>query len=159
MSEKLIQKNASKIERSHIGRLDNFDPTYFSQLEGSNGWIAIGQDNCTNQRYFTVLGTNGEKLGIVGLYDTADDKNISHTVVDPKYRGQGLAKKFKDKLLEATGENFYTATVDLDNTASLAAMAKIPGIKVVSDEIYEQEFHKRKFRYDLTQESSTKQSP
>lgn len=44
------------------------------------------------------------------------------------------------------GEKF--GTVDLDNAASLAAMAKIPGVKVVSDEGYEKEFHKKKFRFD-----------
>lgn len=104
--------------------------------------------NCKNQRYFTIVGENNEKLGIVGLYDTDDDKNISHTIVDPKYRGLGLAKDFKEKLLEQTGEHYYIATVSLDNAASLAAMEKIPGAKVVSSPEYEHEFNKRKFRYD-----------
>ena len=96
----------------------------------------------------------GEKLGIVGLYDTEDDKNISHTVVDPKFRGQGLAKEFKLKLLDHLNEDYFVATVDLGgpdrpaNEASIKALEKIPGIQVVSDKEYEQEFEKRKYRYD-----------
>ena len=135
-------------ERPKIDHLAPFDAEYFKRLEGPDGWVAIGRENCRNQRYFTVMDSTGEKLGIVGLYDTADDANISHTIVDPKYRGLGLAKDFKDKLLEATGETYYVAAVDLENTASLAAMLKIPGIKIVSDQEYETEFHKRKFRFD-----------
>lgn len=137
-----------KPERPFVSRLQPFDSSYFAELEGPDGWIAIGQENCRNQRYFTVVDDNGQKLGIVGLYDTDDDKNISHTVVDPKYRGLGLARTFKEKLLEETGEKYYVSTVSLDNAASLAAMAKIPGAKVVSDEAYETEYHKRKFRVE-----------
>ncbi len=147
----MSEKFSSEKERPRVGSLEEFDPAYFAELEGPDGWIAIGQGNCTNQRYFTVKGTNGEKLGIVGLYDGVDGKNISHTVVDPKYRGMGLAKELKEALLKKTGESFYISTVSLDNTASLAAMNKIPNINVISDETYEREFHKRKFRYDNPQ--------
>ncbi len=134
-----------KPECPKIVGLKPFDADYFAELEGADGWIAIGQENCHNQRYFTVVSENDQKLGIVGLYDTDDEKNISHTVVDPKYRGLGLARMFKEKLLEETGEKFYVATVSLANTASLAAMSKIPGVKVVSDEVYETTYKKRKF--------------
>jgi predicted GNAT family acetyltransferase len=135
-------------ERPQIGHLDHFDSDYFKQLEGPDGWMAIGQENCRNQRYFTVMSTTGEKLGIVGMYDTDEDKNISHTVVDPKYRGMGLAKDFKEKLLDQTGEQFYIATVNLNNASSLAAMQKISDAKAISTPEYEREFNKRKFRYD-----------
>jgi len=140
-----------KPERPKIKGLVLFDTKYFAELEGTDGWIAIGQENCKNQRYFTVVDENDQKLGIVGLYDTDDEKNISHTVVDPKYRGLGLARLFKEKLLEVTGEDFYVATVSLDNAASLAAMAKIPGVKIDSDEEYELNFHKRKFRFERSE--------
>ena len=79
-------------ERGTIGRLGDFDAEYFRSLEGQNGWIALGQENCRNQRYFTVHGANGERLGIVGVYDTDDDQNLAHVVVDPRFRGQGLAE-------------------------------------------------------------------
>lgn len=144
----LFSQIPTKPERPKIKDLAPFDAKYFAELEGPDGWIAIGQENCRNQRYFTVIDESGQKLGIVGLYDTEDEKNISHTVVDPKYRGLGLARSFKDKLLEETGESFYVATVSLDNAASLAAMAKIPNVKIISDDEYEEEFHKRKFRFE-----------
>lgn len=140
-------------EPPEIEHLAPFDADYFSELEGVRGWIAIDRNYCKNQRYFTVLGKDGQKLGIVGLYDTDDEKNISHTIVDPKFRGLGLAKLFKERLLDATGETFYVATVDLDNEASLVAMAKIPGVQVISDEAYENEFHKRKFRFERSEPS------
>ncbi|MFA5186106.1 MAG: GNAT family N-acetyltransferase [Patescibacteria group bacterium] len=128
-----------------IGGLVDLDMAYFRQLEGKDGWIAIGQGNCRNQNYFTVLSDAGEKLGIVGVYDTDDEENISHTVVDPKYRGRGLAMKFKERLMDELGLPFLTLTIDLDNTASIKAAEKIPGIKKVSDKAYEQEFHKAKY--------------
>jgi RimJ/RimL family protein N-acetyltransferase len=132
-------------ENIRIGRLGDFDPEYFRQIESKNGWIALGQDNCRNQKYFTVYGDAGTKLGIVGVYDTDDEQNISHTVVDPKFRGQGLAVKFKETLMADLNLPFLTLTIDLDNTSSIRAAEKIPGIRKVSDAAYEQEFHKAKY--------------
>lgn len=135
-------------EHVQIGELADFDMDYFRQLEGEDGWIAIGQEECRNQRYFTVVDERGEKLGIVGMYDTDDEKNITHTVVDPKYRGRKLAPEFKMKLLDVTGEDYFISTVDLDNKDSLTSMHGITNIEVTSDQEYEEEFHKRRFRYE-----------
>jgi len=75
-----------------------------------------------------------DKLGIVGVYDTEFEKNVSHTVVNPKYRGQGLAGEFKQKLMAELRLSFLTLIIDLNNTASIRAARKIPGIRKVSDE-------------------------
>ncbi|MBI5654856.1 GNAT family N-acetyltransferase [Candidatus Uhrbacteria bacterium] len=131
--------------KARIGKLADFDMAYFRELEGEHGWMALGQDFCKNQRYFTVLSHAGEKLGIVGVYDTDYEQNISHTVVDPRFRGQGLAMKFKEKLMAELGLPFLTLTIDLDNASSIRAAEKTPGIKKVSDAAYEQEFHKAKY--------------
>lgn len=151
-------ENARNMERSkppstetrkkmEVGSLDEFDMAYFRQLEGADGWIALGQGNCHNQKYFTVLSDVGEKLGIVGVYDTDDEQNITHTIVDPKFRGQGLAFAFKKKLMDQVGLDSITLTIDLDNAASIKAAEKIPGIKKISDEAYEKEYHKAKYGY------------
>lgn len=58
--EKMAQMPEKQTE---IGDLGDFDMEYFQTLEGKDGWIAIGQENCKNQRYFTVYGTDGEKIG------------------------------------------------------------------------------------------------
>ena len=105
-------------------------------------------ENCKNQHYFIVYSDSGEKIGIIGVYDTDDDKNISHTVVDPKYRGQGLAGKFKDLLMDKLALPFITLTIDLDNKSSIKATEKMAGIKKVSDDDYEKEFHKVKYRFE-----------
>ncbi|MBL7058506.1 GNAT family N-acetyltransferase [Patescibacteria group bacterium] len=139
--------NLSEIKK--IEKLGDFDMEYFKELEGDDGWIAIGMDNCSNQQYFTVLSLEGEKLGIIGVYDTEDDKNISHLVVDPKFRGQGLAAKFYNQIIKELGLPFTTLTINLNNQPSLKATEKMPGIKRVSDEAYEKEFKKAKFVYEL----------
>ena len=106
--------------RPSIGRLGDFDMEYFKILPDEDGktnsWLAMGQENCKNQRYFTVYGADNEKLGIIGVYDAADGQNITHTVVDPKYRGHGLAAAFKEKLMDELGLPFVTLTIDLENT-------------------------------------------
>ncbi|MDD5726862.1 MAG: GNAT family N-acetyltransferase [Patescibacteria group bacterium] len=135
-------------EPVEIQNLGDFDLRYFQELQGKDGWLAIGQENCENQRYFTVNGNNGEKLGIVGVYDTADEKNVTHTVVDPKYRGQGLAAKFKQRLMDELNLPFVTMTIDLDNAASIQATEKLPDVKKISDEQYEKDFHKVKYVYE-----------
>ncbi len=135
-------------EPVEIQNLGDFDLQYFQELVGKNGWLAIGQENCEDQRYFTVYGSNGEKLGIVGVYNTADEKNVTHTVVDPKYRGQGLAAKFKQHLMDELNLPFVTMTIDLENTSSIQATEKLPGVKKVSDKQYEQDFHKVKYIYE-----------
>lgn len=130
-------------------KLDDFDPeedmNYFHQLEGRDGWIAIGMENCKNQRYYVVTGQKGEKLGIVGVYDTDNEKNITHIVVDPKYRGRGLTSKFYQVLLEKTGLEFLIATISRGHIASVKAHEKA-GFKKVSDSAYEEEFDKFKYR-------------
>jgi len=115
------EKNIAKIES-----LSDFDMKYFKTLEGTGNWLAIGQENCKNQHYFTVLNTTSDKLGIVGVYDTDDEQNIAHTVVATKYRGQGLAKKFKDALMDKLNLPFTTLTIDLGNTPSIRAAKKLP---------------------------------
>lgn len=142
-------------EPTEIKNLGDFDMQYFQELEGQDGWLAIGQENCMNQQYFTVYGNKDEKLGIVGVYDTVDTKNITHTVVDPKFRGQGLAAKFKQRLIDELNLPFITMTIDLNNTASIKATEKIPGVKKVSDEEYETDFHKAKYVYERPQEKQT----
>jgi|GEM_PF-6193074 len=61
---------------------------------------------------------------MIGVYDTEFEKNISHTLVNPKYRGQGLAGEFKQKLMAEFGLPFLTLTIDLNNTASIRAAEK-----------------------------------
>ncbi len=122
------------------------DMDYFKSLEGDDGWIAIGMDNCLNQKYFIVMGDNGEKLGIVGVYDTEDEKNITHIVVDPKYRRQGLVSKFYNSLLSRVDLQFLTATISRDNIVSYKAHEKA-GFKKVSSDRYEDKYDKFKYQY------------
>jgi RimJ/RimL family protein N-acetyltransferase len=82
------------------------------------------------------------------VYDTDDEQNVTHTVVDPKHRGQGLAEKFKNDLMDRLDLPFVTLTIDLDNAASIRAAEKLPGIRRASDAEYEKEFHKAKFIYE-----------
>ncbi|PJC36969.1 hypothetical protein CO046_03335 [Candidatus Peregrinibacteria bacterium CG_4_9_14_0_2_um_filter_53_11] len=132
-------------EPAVIQNLGGFDMQYFQELEGQDGWLALGQENCMNQRYFAVYGIKGEKLGIVGVYDTADEKNVTHTVVDPRYRGQGLAAKFKQRLMDELNLPFITMTISLENIASIRATEKLPGVRKITDEKYERDFHKVKY--------------
>ena len=141
-------------EPAELQGLGDFDMQYFHELEGPDGWSAIGQENCTNQRYFTALDVEGEKLGIVGVYDTEDSTNLTHTVVDPKYRGQGLAAEMKHQLIEKLDLPFITMTINLGNTSSTRATEKLPGVKRVSDEQYERDFGKAKYIYESPKESS-----
>jgi len=141
-------------EPAKIQSLGVFDMQYFQELEGQDGWLAFGQENCMNQRYFTVYDNTGEKMGIVGVYDTADEKNVTHTVVDPKYRGQELAAKFKQRLMDELDLPFITMTISLENIASIRATEKLPGVKKVSNEEYERDFHKVKYVYERPPEES-----
>jgi len=148
------QSPESEQQPIEIKRLGDFDLQYFKELEGENGWIALGQENCVNQRYFTVYGDNGEKIGIVEVYDTADEKNITHMVVDQKYRDQGLAAKFLRHLVDELNLPFIIMTIDLENTASIRATEKLSGVKKISDVKYEQDFHKIKFIYKKPKQKS-----
>ncbi|MDO8668908.1 MAG: GNAT family N-acetyltransferase [Candidatus Buchananbacteria bacterium] len=142
-------------EPAEIKSLEEFDMEFFQEMEGENGWIALGQDNCLNPQYFTVIGTKGEKLGIVGVYDTEDEKNITHTVVDPKYRGQGLAAKFKQLLMDKLSLPFITLTIDIDNKKSIRAAENLGAIKTSSRQ-YEDEFHKFRYTYKPVQKNQSK---
>lgn len=153
--ENSTKNNPDELEKVAIKNLGDFDMQYFQELEGQDGWIALGQENCANQRYFTVFGDKDEKLGIAGIYDTADEKNLVHPVVDQKYRGQGLAAKFMQLAMEKLDLPFITMTISLENAASIRATEKLPGVKKVSDEQYEQEFHKVKYIYERPQKKPT----
>ncbi len=132
-------------------QLTNFDADYFHSLEGENAWIALGsekyQKDYNNQKYFTVIDAEGEKLGIVGIFDFDQQKNLTHIVIDPKYRDKGLLKNIYHKLMEKTGAKFLIATIDAKNIASKKAHEKAGFIKI-SDEEFENEFQKFKYKYE-----------
>ncbi len=136
------RETANKIDNI---KLDDFDMDYFKSLEGEGGWIALGQENCTNQRYFTACAEDGEKIGIVGVYDTEDDKNIIHYVIRPEYRGQGLSAKCTHAIIDTLNLPSVIFTINLDNTPSLKAVKKIPGIQKVSNARYENDYQKEKY--------------
>jgi RimJ/RimL family protein N-acetyltransferase len=112
-----------------------------------NGWIALGHDEYENQRYFTGLSTSGEKVGIVGVFDMGPEQNILHYVVDPQYRGQGLARKLTDELMAKLKLEQVILTIDLDNKDSLRAAEKLPGVVKISKPKYEVDYHKKKYIY------------
>jgi len=107
-------------------------------------------------RYFTVLGVSGEKLGIIGVYNTDDDKNAINIIIDPKYRGLGLAAQFYDLLIDTLNLPFVTLTIDYDphrpddpsftNIRSMRAAEKLPGVERVYEKRFE-EIQKAKFIY------------
>lgn len=136
------QREIKKVEEVKLG---DFDMDYFKSVEGEGGWIALGQENCTNQRYFTVCTEDGEKVGIVGVYDTEDDKNFIHYVIGPEYRGQGLAAKCTHAIIDTLNLPSVVFTINLDNMPSLKATEKLPGVQKVSDAKYEADFHKAKY--------------
>ena len=90
------QEKKENVEGIEVVGLDEFDEEYFYSISegGEDEWKAIGMENCKNQKYYTVIGENNVKLGIVGIYDTDDEQNITHIVIDPKFRGKGLLSKY-----------------------------------------------------------------
>ena len=132
-----------------VGSLGEFDEAYFRSIadDGKDEWIALGMENCRNQKYYTVFDDTGNKVGIVGMYDTDTEQNLTHVVVDQKYRGQGLVKQFYKKLLEADGVDSLVATVSIGNVRSVRAHEKA-GFMKTSDAAYEQTFGKYRFVYE-----------
>ena len=134
----------------YVKELVEFNPeidmSYLQQIDpdGENAWSAFGMENCFNLRYFIVVGNNGQRLGIVGVYDTADEVNITHVVIDPKYRGKGLLPKFYQQLMARTGCTKLVATIDRENMASIISHERAGFIKT-SDEAYQEEFNKFKY--------------
>lgn len=126
--------------------LADFDEKYFHSIaeDGEDEWIASGMKNCKNQRYYTVLGKNDVKLGIVGVYDTDDDRNITHILIDPEFRGKGLLQKFYAQLMRKEKLPFLTATINIDNIVSVKSHEKA-GFEKVSDKAFEDKYHKYKY--------------
>ena len=151
------------VDKIEIGELADFDSQYFEDLKKRDkrlrGWLA--SEDCKNVQYFTVLSNGGERLGIIGVYDGDDDKNITHTIVDPKYRGMGFARKFKDALMGKLNLPFITMTINYDphapddpsrtNVSSIRSAEKLPGIERVNDSSYEK-IQKAKFIYRRREE-------
>lgn len=145
LNERLEKKDDRIIE--DVGLIE-FDEEYFHSISAGDkyDWIAFGMENCKNQRYYTVVGRDNVKLGIVGIYDTDDDQNIAHIIIDSKFRGKNLLLKFYNALLERENLSFLTATINIDNIASVRSHEKA-GFKKISDKEYEEEFHKYKYRF------------
>ena len=139
-----------------IGDLVDFDREYFDDIKSRDKRLRVPNFDDHSYRYFTVLSTDGRKLGIIGIYDAGGDKNLTDTIVDPNYRGRGLAKKFKDALMEKLDLPFVTLTIDYDkyapnepsrnNIKSLRAAEKLPGVERIDDPNYTR-IQKAKFIY------------
>lgn len=136
-----------------VRELKDFNPDddmdFFRSLEGEDGWIAIGMENCTNQQYYVVIGKNNEKLGIIGVYDTENEKNITHIVINPEYRskkiGKSLLPEFYSQLLKKTGLKSLIATINPTNPASIKSHENAGFIKV-NDPKYD---WKLKYKYSI----------
>ena len=99
MSNEILFNNKIKIKELQVIN-PKTDMDYYYGLEGRDGWIAIGMNNCINQKYFIVIGDNNINLGIVGVYDINDERNITHIVIDKKYRGRDLTSQFYKYLIK-----------------------------------------------------------
>jgi RimJ/RimL family protein N-acetyltransferase len=151
---KRVEEN-NNIEEIKVVGLVEFDKDYFYFIskDSKEKWKAIGMENCKNQRYYTAISENNVKLGIVGIYDTEDEQNITHIIIDPKFRGKGLLPKFYDLLLQKEELSFLTATVKIDNIPSIKSHEKA-GFRKVSNGKYEKEFKKYKYKLDLQDKSA-----
>ncbi len=150
-SDLKFMKSVESVNSLHQSiHLVDFDLEYFKKLEWENWWNALNKNNCSNQRYFSVLWADWEKLGIIWVYDANveyDEINVSHTVVDPEYRWMWFSGKFKDLLMDTLDLPFLTLTINIDNTASINAAKKLPWIVRISDEAFERQKGKIMFRY------------
>jgi RimJ/RimL family protein N-acetyltransferase len=154
MNESTFAPNPEK-KKIPIKGLEDFDMQYFLDIAEGDTWIALDSEDYQNQRYFTVMGENGERLGIVGVFDTEQEKNVTHTVVDPKFRGNRLGPQFKYLLMEKLGLPYITLTVNRNNEKSIKSIQSIISsskednqpfeIKKISGDAYEEEFDKHKF--------------
>jgi len=128
-------------------KLIKFDLNYFQSIAGQDdNWIAIGMDNCFNQKYYIVQDEDSNKIGIVGMYDTNDEKNLTHILIDPNYRGLGLLKEFYKLLRQKENPVYLIATIDIKNISSIKSHEKA-GFRKISNEKYEKDFHKFKYKY------------
>ena len=145
------------VNRIELGGLAELDRNYFEDIRSRDKKLRSNKSfDYPDYRYFTVLSTRGEKMGIVGIYDTENDKHLTDTIVDPKYRGMGLAKKFKDLLMKELDLPYVTLTIDYDqyapddpsrtNTSSMRAAQKLPGVRRIEDPALER-IQKAKFVY------------
>ena len=117
------------ISENNIFLLKDFDIEYFKELEGPKWWIAINQNNCSNQRYFTVFSKKWIKLWIIWVYDANvlnNEINVCHTIVDPNFRWKGYAMKFKEEIMKKLNLPFLTLTISTDNISSIKAAEKLP---------------------------------
>ena len=144
------QEEKKNIEGIEIAGLDEFDEEYFYSIskDGEDEWKAIGIENCQSQKYYTVVSENNVRLGIVGIYNTDNEQNITHIIIDPKFRGKGLLPKFYDLLLQEEKPSFLTATIKVDNISSVKSHEKA-GFRKISDDEYEKKFQKYKYRLEL----------
>ena len=141
---KIFENNVNNEEEF---KLVDFDRKFFNKISGKDSFNALNFKSLKNVHYFTVINAKNIPVGIIGIYDTNDDKYISHTVVKKEYRGKFYSKIFKDLIIKKLNLPYLTLTIDINNTNSVKSALKLQGIKKVSDENYEKKYHKYKFIY------------
>lgn len=63
--------------------------------------------------YFYVAEQNGKVVGYAGMYNIADEADVTNVAVNPLYRRKGIADKLVKKVIEKTRE-LNSACVNLE---------------------------------------------
>ncbi|CAB1005762.1 N-acetyltransferase [Corynebacterium diphtheriae] len=56
-----------------------------------------------------VIAVDGEDAGFAGYSERDGHRNFNHTVIDPRFRGQGLSQPLIQQALEATHADGFGA--------------------------------------------------
>ena len=119
-----------RAENAEMVELRPNDPVYAHSIPGFNEIVydtSIG-------RYNTIY-YNGNRAGIVGYIPSLDGGGYVQTLIDPMYRGHGLAARAKRLLAQKYGLKKLYATVRLTNWSSIRSLRKAGFHKLPQQEI------------------------
>ena len=108
--------------------LGKFEKEYFKTLDGRKE-ILLSESGL----YHSILCAN-KKAGIVGYIPVKFPENSGFVqiIIDPKFRGKGIAKIAEDLLAQKYNLKILYATIKKENIASIRTHQKI-GFKMIDD--------------------------
>lgn len=93
------------------------DPAYARSIPGFNEIIYD-----TNRGRYNTIYYNGNRAGIIGYIPSSDGGGYVQTLIDPAYRGRGIAVVAKELLASKYGLHKLYATVRSNNWSSIRSI-------------------------------------
>ena len=107
--------------------------------------VTEGKNIFKNIRSFNILNDKNNAVGVIEIFDNEEYENITNTIIDIEYRGNGYALEAKKTLLIELDLPYLMFFIKRNNISSLKSVNKLDNLIKISSPEWEDIYDKHIF--------------